>query len=90
MKEDVKHYVRTCVKCQNTKLVHKKKFRLYKPLPIPSGPFELASRIEVKQPMDLTIFRTKGIHHKGNKEAEKMVKDHEKRKSWAIKFLQKV
>ncbi len=25
MKEGVKHYVRMCVKCQSTKLVHKKK-----------------------------------------------------------------
>jgi hypothetical protein len=40
MKEDIEHYVRTCVKCQSTKSVHKKKFELYKPFLIPSGPFE--------------------------------------------------
>jgi hypothetical protein len=40
MKEDVEHYVCTCIKCQSTKLIHKKKFGLYKPLPIPSSPFE--------------------------------------------------
>jgi hypothetical protein len=43
MKEDVKHYVHTCEKCQNTKSVHKKKFGLYRPLPIPLGPFESVS-----------------------------------------------
>jgi hypothetical protein len=32
-----------CVKCQSTKLVPKKKFELYKALPIPSGPFESVS-----------------------------------------------
>jgi hypothetical protein len=40
MKEDIKHYVHMCVKCQNTKLVHKKTFGLYRPLPTPLGPFE--------------------------------------------------
>jgi hypothetical protein len=43
MKGDVKHHVRTCVKCQNTKLVHKKKFELYKPLPIHLRPFDNVS-----------------------------------------------
>jgi hypothetical protein len=43
MKEDIEHYVHTCVKCQNTKLVQIKKFKLYKPLPIPLGPFESVS-----------------------------------------------
>jgi hypothetical protein len=43
MKEDVEHYVRMCVKCQSTKLVHKKKFGLYRPLLIPLGPFESIS-----------------------------------------------
>jgi hypothetical protein len=42
MKKDVEHYVRTCMKCQSTKLVHKK-FRLYRPFPIPLGPFESVS-----------------------------------------------
>ncbi len=27
MKEDVEHYIHTCVKCQSTKLVHKKKLQ---------------------------------------------------------------
>jgi hypothetical protein len=42
MKKDVEHYVRTCMKWQNTKSVHKK-FRLYRPLPFPLGPFESVS-----------------------------------------------
>ncbi len=54
------------------------------------NPFELALRVEVKQPMDLTIPRTRGIHHKGGKEAEEMAKDHEERKSRAIKLLEKM
>ncbi len=41
--EDIKHYVYTCIKCQSIKLVHKKKFMLYKPLPIPSSSFENVS-----------------------------------------------
>jgi len=41
MKEDIEvHYICICVKCQSTKLVCKKKFRLYKPLPILKNPFE--------------------------------------------------
>ncbi len=43
MKEDVKHYFYTCVKCQNTKPVHKKKFKLYGPLMIPTNPFDNVS-----------------------------------------------
>jgi hypothetical protein len=35
MNKDIKHYIHTCVKCQSTKLVHKNKFGLYRPLPIP-------------------------------------------------------
>jgi len=31
MKEDIEYYVRACVKCQSTKLVHNKKFGLYNP-----------------------------------------------------------
>jgi hypothetical protein len=30
MKEDVKHYVHICVKCQNIKLIYKNEFRLYR------------------------------------------------------------
>jgi hypothetical protein len=40
MKQDVEHYIRTCVKYQGVKPVHKKKYGLYKPLRILNGPFE--------------------------------------------------
>ncbi len=43
MKEDVEHYIHTCVKCESTKLIHKKKFKLHRPFPIPLGPFESVS-----------------------------------------------
>jgi hypothetical protein len=43
MKQDVEHFVRTCVKCQSTKSIHKKKYGLCKPLPIPSEPWENVS-----------------------------------------------
>jgi translation initiation factor 2 beta subunit (eIF-2beta)/eIF-5 len=36
MKEDIEHYIHTYTKCQNTKLVRKKKFGLHRPFPIPS------------------------------------------------------
>ncbi len=39
----MEHYVHICVKCQSTKSIHKKKFRLCRPLPIPLGPFENVS-----------------------------------------------
>ncbi len=39
----MEHYVHTCVKCPSTKSIHKKKFGLCRPLPIPSGPFESVS-----------------------------------------------
>jgi hypothetical protein len=42
-REDIQHYIYTCIKCQSTKSVHKKKFELYKPLPIASSPFETVS-----------------------------------------------
>jgi hypothetical protein len=54
------------------------------------NPFELALGAEAKQPMDLTIPRTRGICHEGDKEAEEMTKEHEKRKTQAIKLLEKV
>jgi len=38
MKKDVEHFVRTCVKCQNTKFIYAKKYKLYKFLPIPNEP----------------------------------------------------
>jgi hypothetical protein len=43
MKKDVEHFVHTCVKCQNTKSIYKKKYGLYRPLPIPSKPWENVS-----------------------------------------------
>jgi len=43
MKEDVKHLVHTYVKYQNTKSIYKKKFGLYKLLPIPNEPWEIVS-----------------------------------------------
>jgi putative transposase len=39
----VEHYVCTCVKCEGMKSIHKKKYGLYKPLPIPNGLFESIS-----------------------------------------------
>ncbi len=45
------------------------------------NPFELAPGVEAKQPMDLAIFRTRSIHRKGGKEAEKMAKECEEKKS---------
>jgi hypothetical protein len=54
------------------------------------NPFELALGIEAKQPLDLTILRTKGTHRDGNKDVQKLAKDCEDRKSWAIKLLEKV
>jgi len=48
---------------------------------IKMNPFELALGVEAKQPMDLAIPKTKGIHRKGSKEAEKMAKAREERKS---------
>jgi hypothetical protein len=49
-------------------------------------PFELALRVETKQPMDLTIPKTICTCHKGNKEAKNMAKECEERKTWAIKL----
>jgi hypothetical protein len=60
-----------------------------KHLSIKMSPFELALGIEAK-PLDLTIPRTKGTYCDNNKTVEKMAKDHEKKKSHAIKFLEKV
>jgi hypothetical protein len=41
MKEDVKHLMCTYVRCQNIESIYKKKFRLYKILPIPNEPWEI-------------------------------------------------
>jgi hypothetical protein len=54
------------------------------------SPFELALGIEAKQPLDLTIPRTKGTCCDDSKNVEKMAKDCEERKSWAIKLLEKM
>ncbi len=43
MKQDVKHFVHTCVKCQSTKFIYKMKYGLCRPLPIPSEPWESVS-----------------------------------------------
>jgi hypothetical protein len=43
IKHDVEHFVRTYVKCQNMKSIYKMKYGLYKPLPIPSEPWENVS-----------------------------------------------
>jgi len=43
MKEDVEHFVHPCVKCQSTKSIYKKKYKLYEPLLIPSEPWENVS-----------------------------------------------
>ncbi len=50
---------------------------------------ELALGVEVKQPMDLTIPKTRGIHCEGGKDAKNMGKEFEERKSRAIKLLEK-
>jgi hypothetical protein len=39
--------------------------------------------------MDLAIPRTRSTHREGDKEAEKMAKEHEKSKAHAIKLLKK-
>jgi hypothetical protein len=54
------------------------------------NPFELALGIEGKQPTDLAIPKTRSTCCEGSKEAKKMAKKCEKRKAWAIKFLEKV
>jgi hypothetical protein len=53
------------------------------------SPFELALGVKAKQPMDLAIFITRGMCHEGSKEVEDMTKECEKKKTWAIKLLQK-
>ncbi len=60
-----------------------------KHLAIKMSPFELVLGIEAKQPMGLTIFRTRGTCHKGDKETKEMAKEQERRKTWAIKLLEK-
>jgi len=54
------------------------------------SPFELALGIEAKQPLDLTISRTKDTCCDDSKNVEEMAKDCEERKSWAIKLLEKM
>jgi hypothetical protein len=43
MKQDVEHFVCTCVKCQSTKFIYKKKYGLYRPIVIPIKPWEIVS-----------------------------------------------
>jgi hypothetical protein len=70
MKDNIEHYVHTCVKCQSSKLVHKKKFKLYKPLPIPSSPFEsvwhtpkLLERFKCKFKKEKKRKKGVGVHY---------------------------
>ncbi len=43
MKDDIKHFMHTYVKCQNTKSIYKKKYRLYKLPSIPNELWEIVS-----------------------------------------------
>jgi len=45
------------------------------------SPFELALGVEAKQPMVLSIPKTRSTYHEGGKEAKKMAKEHEKKKA---------
>jgi hypothetical protein len=54
------------------------------------SPFELALGVKTKQPMDLAILRIRNTYYEGSKDVEEMAKDHEEKKSWAIKFLKKM
>jgi len=54
------------------------------------SPFELALGIEAKQPLDLTIPRTKSTCCDDSKNVEEMAKDCEEKKPWAIKLLEKM
>jgi hypothetical protein len=39
--------------------------------------------------MDLTILKVRGTSCKGNKDSKEMTKEHDKIKSWAMKFFKK-
>jgi hypothetical protein len=43
LKEDAEEYVKTCLTCQQNRVVNKKQVRLLRPLPIPKGPWENVS-----------------------------------------------
>lgn len=43
MKEDITHYVKTCVTSQSNQASYQKQAGLLKPLPIPNGPWECVS-----------------------------------------------
>ncbi len=38
LKEDAKEYVKTCLTCQQNRVLNKKQVELLQPLPIPEGP----------------------------------------------------
>jgi len=70
MKEDIDHYVCMCIKCQSTKSIHKKKFGLYRPFPIPLSPFENVSMDCMTSPG----IRGDGCHLCGGKQIFKISK----------------
>jgi hypothetical protein len=43
LKEDAEEYVKTCLTCQQNRVVNKKQTGLLRPLPIPEGPWENVS-----------------------------------------------
>ena len=43
MKEDIAHYVKTCITCQANRASYRKQVGLLRPLPIPDGPWESVS-----------------------------------------------
>ena len=43
MKEEIAHFVKTCVKCQMNGASYQKQARLLQPLPIPRGPWHSVS-----------------------------------------------
>jgi hypothetical protein len=43
LKEDAEKYVKTCLTCQQNRVVNKKQAGLLRPLPIPKGPWESVS-----------------------------------------------
>jgi hypothetical protein len=56
MKEDIEHFVCTCVKYQSMKSIYEKKYGLYRPLSIPNEPWENVSMDFMTQ-----IFKWNGM-----------------------------